>query len=202
VRTIFGFLVFLFSISVVRAQDIQATCKKCPGTYIPNAELQAYVKRAIANGAIDQQIRAVDIGKANVDIGVVYRGKLTALAADSVAEHDQVSEVYHIIDGAATLVTGPDIVGAKPRPKDLETVRLLNGPGNNAASIRNGVTHELKPGDVMIIPAGTGHWFTKIDDHITYAMVRIDPDKILPLKSEAQSLAHLKTPYTAGQGNF
>jgi mannose-6-phosphate isomerase-like protein (cupin superfamily) len=194
VRTILGFLLLLCTISAASAQDIQATCKKCPGTYIPNAELQAYVKRAIANGAIDQQIRAVDIGKANVDVGVVYRGKLTAPAPDSVAEHDQVSEVYHIIDGSATLVTGPDIVGAKPRPKDLETVRLLNGPGNNGASIRNGVTHELKPGDVMIIPAGTGHWFTKIDDHITYLMVRIDPDKITPHKDEAASKADLANP--------
>jgi quercetin dioxygenase-like cupin family protein len=68
---------------------------------------------------------------------------------------------------------------------------MLNGPGNNAASIRNGVTHELKPGDVVIIPAGTGHWFTKIDDHITYLMIRIDPDKKAPLKTEADSKAYL-----------
>jgi mannose-6-phosphate isomerase-like protein (cupin superfamily) len=154
-------------------------------------ELQAYVQRAIANRIIDQQVRAVDVGRANVDIGVVYRGKLAAPMPDSVAEHDQVSEVYHIIDGSATLVTGPDLVGKKRRPADLETVRLLNGPGNNAASIRDGVSHELKPGDVVIIPAGTGHWFTKIDDHITYLMVRIDPDKVTPHKDEAQSKADL-----------
>ena len=68
---------------------------------------------------------------------------------------------------------------------------MLNGPGNNAASIRNGVSHQLKAGDVMIIPAGTGHWFTKIDDHITYLMVRIDPDKVTPHKDEAASQADL-----------
>ena len=84
----------------------------------------------------------------------------------------------------------------------LVTVREQNGPGFNAKSIKNPETHELKAGDMIVIPAGTGHWFTKIDDHITYAMVRIDPDKILPLKSEAQSRAHLATPYTPGQGNF
>jgi uncharacterized protein YjlB len=32
-------------------------------------------------------------------------------------------------------------------------------------------------GDVVVIPAGTGHWFTKIDDHITYLTIRIDPDR-------------------------
>jgi mannose-6-phosphate isomerase-like protein (cupin superfamily) len=134
----------------------------------------------------------VNIGKSNVDVGVVYRGKLTAPAAQSAAEHDLVSEVYHVIDGSGTLVTGPDLVDKVPRPADNENVRLLNGPGNNAASIRNGVTHELKPGDVIVIPAGTGHWFTRIDDHITYLMVRIDPDKVTPLKDEAASKADLR----------
>jgi len=184
-------LVILFACSALRAQDVQPTCKNCPGTYIPSEEIQAYAKRAVATKVIDQQVRAVDIGKSNVDIGLVYRGKLTAPAPDAVAEHDQVSEVYHVIDGSATLVTGPDIVGKKRRPADNEAVKMLNGPGNNAASIRNGVSHQLKAGDVMIIPAGTGHWFTKIDDHITYLMVRIDPDKVTPHKDETASKADL-----------
>jgi mannose-6-phosphate isomerase-like protein (cupin superfamily) len=192
---IFMFSLLLTAFAQLRlcAQDVQPTCSNCPGTYIPKAELQAYVNRAIAGGAAvnDQQVRAVDIGKANVDIGIVYRTKLAAPVADSVAEHDQVSEVYHVIDGSATLVTGPELVGKKRRPADLETVRLMNGPGNNAASIRNGVSHDLKPGDVIIIPAGTGHWFTKIDEHITYLMVRVDPDKVAPHKDEAASKADL-----------
>jgi mannose-6-phosphate isomerase-like protein (cupin superfamily) len=178
-------------VSVSAQGDRRPTCRNCPGTYISNDEIQAYVKRAVANRIVDQQVRSVDIGKSGVAIGVVHRGKLTAPAADSVAEHDQVSEVYHIIDGSATLVTGPEVIGAKPRPADNEAVRNLNGPGSNGASIRNGATHQLKAGDVVIIPAGTGHWFTQIDDHITYLMVRIDPDKVVPLKDEAASKADL-----------
>ena len=184
----------LVSFSALMAQgDPQPTCKNCPGTYIPNSEIQAYVQKAIAEKRTDQQVRDVNIGKSHVGIGVVYRGKLAAPAPESVAEHDLVSEVYHIIEGSATLVTGPDLVGMKRRPADLETVRLFNGPGNNSASIRNGVPHELKAGDVIVIPAGTGHWFTKIDDHITYLMVRIDPDKVTPLRDEAASKAYLQT---------
>jgi mannose-6-phosphate isomerase-like protein (cupin superfamily) len=188
--------VALVSVALVTlfAQDYRPTCKNCPGTYVPNEEIQAYVKRALTTGAVDQQIRALDVGKTNVDIAVVHRGKLAAPAQQSVAEHDQVGEVYHIIDGTATFVTGPELVDRKPRPADNEAVRLLNGPGGNAASIRNGVTHQLKPGDVVVIPAGTGHWFTKIDDHITYLMVRLDPDKIVPLKDEAASKADLASP--------
>lgn len=184
----------------VSAQDVQPSCKNCPGTYIGKEELQAYINRAVANSIIDQQVRAIDIGKTNVDIGIVHRGKLEAPGATSVAEHDLVSEVYHIIDGAATFVTGPELVDKRRRPADNEAVRMLNGPGNNAASIRNGVTHQLKAGDVVVIPAGTGHWFTKIDDHITYLMIRIDPDKVTPLKNEADSKADLAKPPAGGRG--
>jgi len=49
---------------------------------------------------------------------------------------------------------------------------------------------------MVIIPAGTGHWFTKIDDHISYVMVRIDPDKVTPLMDEEASKKWLATPRT------
>ncbi len=172
------------------------TCSMCPGSYIPKAEVQAYIDKAIAEKLIDQQVRDVEIGKAHIGIGAVYRGRLTQPAPESVAEHHQVSEVYHIIDGAATLMVGPDIVGAKERPATLETVRLFNGPGSNGSSIKGGVSYDLKPGDVIVIPAGTGHWFTRIDDHISYLMVRIDPDKVTPLKDEAASKAYLARPHS------
>ena len=129
-------------------REYQPTCNLCPGTYIPNSEIEAYAKRGKTNQLIDQQVRQVDVGKANVGVAVVYRGKVDNPAA-VVAEHDLVSEVYHVIDGAGTLVLGPDLVGKQRRPSTETTVRLLNGPGNNAKAIRNGVTYELKPGDVV-----------------------------------------------------
>jgi mannose-6-phosphate isomerase-like protein (cupin superfamily) len=190
-----GLAAAVFIVTPLAAQDNnpKPSCNMCPGTYVPLDELQAYVAKAIAERRVDQQVRDVDIGKAHVAIGIVHRRKLDAAAPQSVAEHDLVSEVYHIIDGSGTLVLGPDILDMKRRPADEETVRLFNGPGNNGASIRNGVTYQLKAGDAVVIPAGTGHWFTKIDDHITYLMIRIDPDKVTPVRDEATSKAYLAT---------
>src|SRR5712692_5642532 len=156
----------------INPTDPQPTCNMCPGYYVPLSELQAYTKKAIDEKLLDQQVRDIEIGKAHIGIGMVHRTKLDAPAADSVAEHDQVSEVYHIVDGSATLVLGPDIVNRQRRAATLRTVVEFNGPGNNGSDIRNGVAHQIKAGDVVIIPAGTGHWFTRIDDHISYLMVR------------------------------
>src|SRR6266850_876844 len=142
-----GFLVAPVSINSLSAQqtDPQPTCRMCEGTYLPATEIQDYLKKALAEKRTDQQ------------------------APNSVAEHDLVSEVYYIMSGSGTLVLGPDIADLKRRPATAETVRLFNGPGNNGATIRNGKTYNLNPGDVVIIPAGTGHWFTKIEDHVSYA---------------------------------
>jgi mannose-6-phosphate isomerase-like protein (cupin superfamily) len=166
----------------------------CPGTYVQLSEFEAYTKKAIAENLIDQQVRDIDIGKAHIGIGIVYRGKLDKPAPNSVAEHDQVSEVYHVISGSATLVVGPDITDRQRRPATERTVVQFNGPGNNGAEIRNGKTYQLKPGDVVVIPAGTGHWFTKIDDHINYLMVRLDPDKVTPVRGETESKEYLSKP--------
>jgi mannose-6-phosphate isomerase-like protein (cupin superfamily) len=174
--------------------DPQPTCNMCPGTLIPREELEAYTKKAVAEKLTDQQVRDIELGRAHVGIGMVYRGRLDKPEPNSVAEHDQVSEVYHIIDGTATLVLGPNIVNRQRRPATLRTVMEFNGPGNNGSEIRNGVAHQLKAGDVVVIPAGTGHLFTRIDDHVSYLMIRVDPDKVTPLRDEAQSKAYLAAP--------
>src|SRR6266403_1666194 len=193
-KLLIGIPVALFILS---AQ--QPTCNKCNASYVSSQEIQSYLKRAKDNGLVDQQTRAVSIGKANIGIGVVYRKKLDKPAPDSVAEHDLVSEVYHVISGSATLVLGPDIVNRQRRPATLRTVVEFNGPGNNGSDIRNGVAHQIKAGDVVVIPAGTGHWFTRIDDHIDYLMIRIDPDKVTPLKGEMQSQDYLSRPAQRGE---
>ena len=41
----------------INPTDPQPTCNMCPGTYIPLSELQAYMKKAIAEKLLDQQGR-------------------------------------------------------------------------------------------------------------------------------------------------
>lgn len=191
----FGLAIVFAATTSTRAQtadnDPEPSCKMCQGVYIPAEEIHAYSNKAVAERRIDQQVRDIDIGKAHVAVGVEHRSKLDRPGPQAVAEHDLVSEVYHVLDGSATLELGPNLMNKKRRPADEETVRLFNGPGNNADDIKDGVRYDLKEGDIVVIPAGTGHLFTHIDDHIDYIMVRIDPGKITPLKDESASKAYL-----------
>ena len=185
-------VVLAFAIGRLSAQEGVASCRMCPSAYIPRSEIAQYEAIGRATNVIDQQMRSIDIGKAQVEIALVHRGKLDAPAPRSVATHDLVSEVYYILSGSGTNRTGPDVVDPERRPPDDRAVRLLNGPGANGTDLRNPAVHELTAGDVLVIPAGTGHQFTKIDDHITYLMIRVDPDKVVPLMNEADSRAYLE----------
>lgn len=181
-----------FTLGRLSAQpDIAPSCVGCAADYVAAAEIAEYVEIGKAQALTDQQVRSIDIGRSNVQIALAHRGALAAPAPNSVAEHDLVTEVYVVLSGSGTNRTGPDLVDAVRRPADNRAVQFLNGPGRNAADIRNAATHELEAGDVFVIPAGTGHQFTRIDDHITYLMIRIDPDKVVPLLDAAGSRAYL-----------
>jgi mannose-6-phosphate isomerase-like protein (cupin superfamily) len=168
------------------SQEFPPSCNMCSATYIPAGEFQQF----LTIPQVDQQVRSLDIGKVNVQVAIVHRGRQDEPGA--VAEHSLVSEIYYILTGGGTNVLGPELVDAVPRPPTNNAVMRLNGPGHNAAAIRNGETVELRPGDVLVIPAGTGHQFTRIDDHITYLMIRVDPDKVVPLMDADDARTYLE----------
>ena len=180
-----------FLLGRVSAQFVEPSCPGCPATYISAEEIDQYGDVGRTQGRVDQQVRSLDVGRSNVQVAVAHRGALAGPRPNSVASHSLVTEVYVVLSGSGTNRTGPSLVGRRPRPADSYAVQFLNGPGANSDDIEDAETHELRAGDVFVIPAGTGHQFTRIDEHITYLMVRIDPDKVVPLMDEAASRAYL-----------
>src|SRR4051794_2395175 len=106
------------ALSVLACSRPAPTCRHCSASYVSHQELDAFLARGQAQHLVDQQVRNVDVGKSHVAVGVVQRGPLAAPDPDSVAEHDQVTEVYHVLDGAGTLVTGPELVQPEPHEPD------------------------------------------------------------------------------------
>ena len=184
-KPMLGFLIFLFAFSTTSpdkttAQQAAPPTSSLPATYVSAADIQANLNGA-PNAAVNPEpnIRVVDAGGYNVAVGVIHRPETPPGVA---AVHFKVSEIYHVMDGAATLVPGGTMVNAKARPPDALSVRLEDGPGASGTAIEGGVSRRIKAGDMVVIPAGVPHWFSKIEGSITYVVVRVDPNRLLASK--------------------
>ncbi len=80
-----------------------------------------------------------------------------------VEVHDKETDVFYVTEGDATFVTGGSMVGGK-----------TTEPGQvRGTSISGGENHHLTKGDVMVVPAGTPHWFKEVPKSITYYVVKV-----------------------------
>ena len=149
---------------------------------VSGAEIEAMVKKTAADRISDQAVRVVSInGEYNVGVGVVHRSRTSGAQAGGGIEHSQITEIYHVMEGNATLVTGGSMDNTSEFPADHPVVTVLNGPSTRGGPIQNGVSRKIGPGDVVIIPPNTPHWFSEItSDQIVYLVVRVDPHKVLP----------------------
>jgi mannose-6-phosphate isomerase-like protein (cupin superfamily) len=149
---------------------------------ISNADILATVQKTAAAPVSDQQIRVVSInGDYNVGVGVVHRAKTAGRDIGFGVEHSEITEIYHVISGEGTFVTGGTIENQKEIAPDSPVVTTLNGPSSSGRKVVGGQSRKIGPGDVVIIPPNTPHWFTDIPtDQIVYRVVRVDSRKVLP----------------------
>jgi mannose-6-phosphate isomerase-like protein (cupin superfamily) len=146
---------------------------------IKDAEVKEVLKGAPP--AVDQQLKVVDVGKYNLAVGIVHRGKTTDRGdglVPGIAHHNQ-TETYIIVSGTGTLVTGGTMIDPKEISKDSTAYKILNGPSANG-TVKDGYARVVKPGDIVIIPPDVFHGWVGIADHVDYLSVRPDPDRVLP----------------------
>ena len=130
---------------------------------------------AIMGRSIDHQLKVVDIGVGNVAVGILHRtGDNDTDGGNRGMIHTELSEVYYILSGGGTLLTGGDHVD----PTEPGPDRVV-GPTFSAES-RGGRIREVSAGDVIVIPAGVIHAWTEIPDQVTYLSIRPDPHGVLP----------------------
>jgi mannose-6-phosphate isomerase-like protein (cupin superfamily) len=113
----------------------------------------AYVSAAEVASALRQ------IGAANGDRPVVRLDPYVVLAehraatqnpATKASIHKDEAELYYVIGGSATLVTG----------------RL---PEQSSG----GITQQIHAGDVLIIPENTPHWFSGVERELSYVSMHM-----------------------------
>src|SRR4051795_4424240 len=102
-------------------------------------------------------------GRPLVEVGD-YKIHASRREGPGMAEiHTRDTDIAYVIQGSATLVTGGTALEVKRTGAEE-----LRGSG-----IRGGDTRRLEPGDVVVIPNGTPHWFKDVEAPFLYYVVKV-----------------------------
>jgi uncharacterized protein GlcG (DUF336 family) len=82
--------------------------------------------------------------------------------------HQVDTDVFYVLEGTATIVTGGKVPDLAPSgPNELRGSR-----------IEGGETRTIGPGDVVVIPSGTPHWFRDVKAPVLYFAVKVAGDGV------------------------
>ena len=149
-----------------------------PATLITAAEIEEHKQSMVAVGEIDVAMTMVKSGggseeyQAGVSLVVRPQGQVIA----NYAVHDDVAEVYYVIEGKGRMKLGGTITDWNRRPVSIE-----NGQGSRGTVAVGSEDMTIEQGDMLIIPAGTPHKWDYSEEFTTYVVVRFDPEGVAPL---------------------
>ena len=141
-------LVLIASTSLAFAQQ-PAPNPAASRTMVSAADVAAMMAKAKAERKPDQANLAQSmIQLAPYNVSLEYRA-----AVANAAVHETEAELFYVVDGAATLVTGGKLTN-----ETRTNAQNLTGNG-----IEGGVTRRVAKGDFVMVPENTPHWFSAID---------------------------------------
>lgn len=159
----------LVPVSIHAQQGASSSTPTVSGATIVSADaVEAARKQSVAAGTVDRLIQGVNVPGGKSALAMLYRTKPEVNALI----HERVTEIYQVIEGSGTLITGGRLTGTKP--SDLSNVWA--GPSLSGTH-EGGESRRVGPKDVIIVPAGTPHRFSQLDGPITYLVYRFETVK-------------------------
>ena len=152
------------------AQTPQTPSQPPPALDVPAADIRAFIDKLPRDRVSDLPIRVADVGGYKVGVYGVFRPK--SVAGDANRHQTTVTEIYYMLEGSATLVTGGRMVDEQSAGTSPNTKR----PNFRAPRIEGGVSRKVVPGDVIVIPGNLPHWWSSLDSDIRYLIYRPDPE--------------------------
>jgi quercetin dioxygenase-like cupin family protein len=125
------------------------------GTYVSAADVATAVAKLGKNPLESAPI--LKMGPYNLN--VEHR---LAAPAQQASIHDKDAELFYVMDGGATLVTGGKLVEG-----------VQTGDNWRGKAIEGGTAQKMSKGDFMMVPPGVPHWFTNIQGTITEMSIHL-----------------------------
>jgi mannose-6-phosphate isomerase-like protein (cupin superfamily) len=142
-------------------------------TDVTAADVRAFIDALPRDRVSDRPVRIVDVtGDYRVGVFGVFRPQ-DVVGAPNLHQVNT-TEIYYMLEGVATLVTGGELID--PRPPSY------GGPSLQGSGIRGGVSRRVVPGDIVVIPGHTPHWWSELESDIEYLIFRADPDNRMQLR--------------------
>jgi mannose-6-phosphate isomerase-like protein (cupin superfamily) len=136
-------------------------------TVISAADIDATMKESVSKNTLDKKVRETPVKGGIVRVGIVHRTSAEARAL----MHDELTEIYQIIEGSGTLLMGGTIEDKRPVS---DPPNLGPTPSYFVTQV-GGTTQKVGPRDLVIMPAGVPHRFTQLDGPISYVIYRFEP---------------------------
>jgi len=141
-------LVIVLSLSIL-AQQRQNQTPPLQGGVVTAADLAAIV----AKQPKDRTGNATFLQLAPYNVNMEHRVN----TPQNASIHDKEAELFYVVDGGGTIVTGGKLTNASKQNAD-------NSTGNG---IEGGTSKKIGKGDFILVPEGTPHWFSSIDGELT-----------------------------------
>ena len=165
----------LFSAGLLFAAQAMAQ-STLPAIDVTAAEIKAFIDALPKDAISDLPIRVVTVGNGKAGVYGVFRPQ--SLPGDAIRHDTSVTEIYYMLEGSATLVTGGTITDEVSAGNSPNTQR----PNYRGSAIQGGVSRKVGVGDVVIIPPNVPHWWSSLDSDIRYLIFRPDPEGLQPVR--------------------
>jgi mannose-6-phosphate isomerase-like protein (cupin superfamily) len=147
-----------------------------PAVDVTAVDINSFIDGLPKDRISDRPIRIADVGGYKAGVYGVFRPQ--SLSGRAIRHETSVSEIYYMLEGSGTLVTGGRLAEESSTGLSPNT----NRPNFAGTAIEGGVSRKVVPGDVVIIPGNTPHWWSSLDSDIRYLIFRPDPEGLQPIR--------------------
>jgi len=158
-RTMIMGLAFILTVGLAAAKQSAQSSDKPTKTFVSSGE----VAELIAKAKSERKEGQATVAEPMLELGS-YDGHLEYRASvGNAAVHEKEAEIFYVIEGSGTLVTGGKLVNEN----------RMNPTNLSGSAIKGGTSRPVSKGDFILVPENTPHWFSSINETLVLFSIHV-----------------------------